>query len=106
MTMIETLSICFLRFNANIPEGLATSYLTFVPDLTRDDDLDIRVSSLICARDDTEVFAVELDGSITGSVQEAIEVLCQIPNLRENETFVQTTLGLLRAIKKLQQEAK
>ncbi len=62
-----------------------------------------RTSALICSEDGNEVFAVELDGSISGSVDEAIKICEKISEYTNENIITQATTGLLRAIKKLQE---
>lgn len=68
-----------------------------------------RTSALICTKNGNEVFAIEMDGSISGSANEAIEickVISEFTNNVSENTISQMTIGVLRAIKKLQEVAE
>jgi len=102
---MKSYSICFLVANANSVDSSdrAVKYLVYGPD-GRPKDSDTRVSAIICTEDHKEVFAVELDGSISGSVNKGIDVCNAISRFTDEESAVtQATVGLLRAIKKLQE---
>jgi len=102
---MKSLSVCFLVVNANSKDSgdQAVKYLLYGPD-GRPKDSDTRVSALICTEDHKEVFAVELDGSTSGSIDEGIDVCTAFSGFSGEENAVaQATVGLLRAIKKLQE---
>ena len=66
---------------------------------------DKRTSAFVCLEDGKEVFVVELDGTISGSIDKAIDACVQIVACCKfpEDTNAQVAIGMLRVIKKLQE---
>ena len=80
------LKYCYLRVNQD--KKLAIHY--------------DRETALICEIDGKEVFSIEMDGTIKGSINRALEICKEAKkNNSEEQVILGTTIGLLEAIRNL-----
>ncbi len=67
----------------------------------------IRESSITVGCDGKEIFAIELDGTIIGSAEKALEVCMKMLLVDDyDKTLVRATIGVLRAIEKYKNNAE